>query len=79
MIVTGLVNNSNLLDDTILADVDNGQAIINIVAQKLNIPVVLTTISKNTVNHEQFLGNKLILQMYLHNHTYIQKGVNDAK
>lgn len=41
--VTGLINNTNLLKDTCVEEILAGQAILESVSQKLNIPIVLTS------------------------------------
>ncbi len=41
--VTGLINNSNLLKDTTIADVLQGQKIVEVVSDKMNIPVMYTS------------------------------------
>ena len=41
--VTGLINNSNLLKDTTIDDVLQGQKIVEVVSDKMNIPVMYTS------------------------------------
>jgi len=64
--VTGLINNSNLLRETSLADIKFGEEIINEVSKFLNLKIVYTTISEKLVNPSiNFLGEIIPLKLYL--------------
>jgi MinD-like ATPase involved in chromosome partitioning or flagellar assembly len=69
--VTGLINNSNLLNLTNEVNVIDSEQIIKTVAQTLNIPIVYTAINKNISSDFHFQGQLLKLQMYLENKTYM--------
>ncbi|MDR0825670.1 MAG: hypothetical protein LBM72_00195 [Mycoplasmataceae bacterium] len=67
--VTGLVNNTNLLNGTAEDDIVYGENIIKEVSKIINIPIKFTCINKYTKTTRTFEGENIILQMYLENKT----------
>ncbi|GHU48805.1 hypothetical protein FACS1894218_6700 [Bacilli bacterium] len=67
--VTGLVNNTNLLNATTESDILHGENIIAAVAKIINIPIKFTCINKYTKTTKTFAGENITLQMYLENKT----------
>jgi len=64
--ITGLINNSNLINETKEEDIILGEKIILEVSKKLNIPILYTVIEKNKNNfNHSFLGEKLVLTRYI--------------
>jgi hypothetical protein len=61
--ITGLVNNTNLLQDTSSSDIIEGERIIKIVSQKLNIPISFSCGFYNVINPIQKNINSNILCM----------------
>ncbi len=64
--ITGLINNTNLINETTEEDIIRGEKILIEVSKKLNIPILYTVIekSKNNFNHT-FIGEKLVLTRYI--------------
>ncbi|MBU0997741.1 MAG: ATP-binding protein [Firmicutes bacterium] len=64
--VTGLINNSNLLKETTIQYVYEGELILKEVSNELNLPIVYTCISQRLVGEQHgFEGELLPLQIYL--------------
>ncbi len=64
--ITGLVNNSNLLKDTTIDHVLEGQKIVEKVSELTNLPVVYTTVWEHVdLKHQNLLGELLKLKLYL--------------
>lgn len=64
--ITGLINNTNLIDLTTEEDIIEGERIISIVSEKLNVPIVYTVVeeTKKGFNYE-FKGERLNLSRYV--------------
>jgi hypothetical protein len=62
--VTGLINNSNLLKDTTLEDILNGQKILEEVSRKSQLPIVFTTVW-NDVNTDNINFSGELIKMDL--------------
>jgi len=63
--VTGLINNSNLLRETTLADIEYGEKIILEVAEKKQLPIVYTAVWENIyADNLAFQGEVLKLKLY---------------
>ena len=64
--VTGLINNSNYLRETKIADILYGEKIILEVSKSLNLPIVYTAVYQELVsNDNSFKGEIVSLQLYL--------------
>lgn len=63
--VTGLINNSNLMDYTDEAVIKKGERLIKKVASTLNIPIKYTFIEEHVKTNTVFLGENRILIRYL--------------
>ena len=59
--VTGLINNTNLIDDTTEEDLINGEEILKEVSNKLNIPIVYTVVEENKNFTYEFMGERINL------------------
>ncbi len=69
--ITGLIHNSNLLKDTTIEDILEGQRIIEQVYKMTGIEVVFTTLHENLYNKDvRLLGNILKLKTYLTKNWY---------
>lgn len=64
--VTGLINNTNLMNETLEEDIIRGEGILKEVSKILNIPIVYTVVeeTKNNFNYE-FLGERITLVRYI--------------
>ena len=63
--VTGLINNSNLLRETTLADIEYGEKIILEVAKKKQLPIIYTAVWENIyADNLAFQGEVLKLKLY---------------
>ncbi len=64
--ITGLINNTNLINETEEVDLIRGEEILKEVGKKLNIPIVYTVVeeTKKNFNHE-FLGERITLIRYI--------------
>jgi MinD-like ATPase involved in chromosome partitioning or flagellar assembly len=63
--VTGLINNSNLLRETTLADIEYGEKIILEVVEKKQLPIVYTAVWENIyADNLAFQGEVLKLKLY---------------
>lgn len=64
--ITGLINNTNLMDLTTEDDVIQGEQIISEVAEKLKVPIVYTVIEENKKDFNyDFKGERLVLSRYV--------------
>lgn len=65
--ITGLINNTNLIDETTEEDIINGEKVLLKVSKKLNIPILYTVIEENNnlVYKYDFLGERLVLTRYI--------------
>lgn len=64
--LTGLIHNSNLLNDTTMEDIQSGQSIIEQVSEQTGLPIVFTCVAQRLVNQSMSLhGPILPLQLYL--------------
>ncbi|MFP4286377.1 MAG: ATP-binding protein [Candidatus Izemoplasmataceae bacterium] len=63
--VTGLVNNSNLMEYTDEAMIKKGERLIKKVSSALNLPIVYTFIEENVKTNAIFLGENKTLIRYL--------------
>lgn|SRR5690554_759511 len=64
LVVTGLINNSNLLRETSYEDVLNGEKIIKAVGEELNLPLVFTSVMESLKDYH-YQGEVLPLKLYL--------------
>lgn len=64
--ITGLINNTNLINETEEEDIIRGEHILKEVSKHLNIPIVYTVIeeTKKDFNHK-FMGEKISLIRYI--------------
>jgi hypothetical protein len=64
--ITGLINNTNLINETEEADIIRGEEILKEVSKQLSIPIVYTVIeeTKKDFNHK-FMGEKISLIRYI--------------
>ena len=65
--VTGLINNTNLINETKEEDIIKGEKILREVSNKLNIPILYTVIEeeKDVLYKSKFLGERLVLTRYV--------------
>lgn len=63
--VTGLINNSNLLKDTTLEDIQKGQIVVEKVSKKLNLPIAYTSYW-NEIDDTGFNVSNEILKLKLY-------------
>lgn len=63
--VTGLINNTNLIDETEETDVINGEAIIKSVSEELNVPIMYTVVEENKEFQHNFEGERINLKRYV--------------
>lgn len=66
--INGLINNSNLLNETNIEHLLHGQSIIQQVAIKTNIPILYSSYSENLNIHDKLDGELIKLKMYLKQH-----------
>lgn len=59
--VTGLINNSNLMEWTTKENVLDGEKVLQEVSSKLNIPINYTVIEENHEFGDEFIGEKIVL------------------
>ncbi|MCK5732499.1 MAG: ATP-binding protein [Tenericutes bacterium] len=64
--VTGLINNSNLIRETTINEVLEGEKIVKEVSEKTNLPIIYTTIWEDVkiADNLVFLGETLKLKLY---------------
>ncbi len=65
--VTGLINNTNLINETTEEDLVKGEKVLKVVSEKLNIPILFTVVEEtNNQNYKhKFLGERLVLTRYI--------------
>jgi len=63
--VTGLINNTNLMDETTLEDVIHGEEEIKKVSEKLGIPIVYTVVEEHKNLTYPFMGERINLIRYV--------------
>lgn len=64
--VTGLINNTNLINETTLQDIIDGEKVISIVCEKLNLPIVYTVVEESRKGFDyDFKGERLELSRYV--------------
>ena len=65
MKITGLINNTNILEQTTAGDVIEGEKILLEVSQKTGIPLVLTTVMEGVMSEKELLQIKTpeVIQM----------------
>ena len=64
--ITGIVNNSNLLRETTVEDILEGDRIVKMVSEEINIPIVYTAIPKRLSDKSFHLsGETLEMNLYL--------------
>ncbi|MGF6907831.1 hypothetical protein [Fusobacterium sp. PH5-44] len=61
--ITGLINNSNLLEDTSLNDIIEGEKILEIVSKEKKVPIIYTMSHLNSEILNKKLNNKKILHI----------------
>ncbi len=66
--VTGLINNSNLMDETNESHIEAGEKVLKRVSETLNIPITHTFIEENVKTKRQFAGQNVTLKRYLAEH-----------
>jgi hypothetical protein len=63
--ITGLINNSNLMDHTTEEDVLQGQSILQEVSEETGLPIVYTVIEEHKNFTRDFLGERINLSRYV--------------
>lgn len=63
--VTGLVNNTNMLEETTESMIKKGEKEIKKVAKALNVPIVYTCVEEHIKTDAKFAGKRLTLIRYL--------------
>ncbi len=65
--VTGLINNTNLINETTEEGLIEGERILKEVSEKLNIPILFTVVEEtNNQNYKhKFLGERLVLTRHI--------------
>jgi Mrp family chromosome partitioning ATPase len=63
--VTGLINNTNLIDETEESDVIHGEEVLKEVSNKLGIPIVYTVVEEHKNFTYQFMGERITLSRYV--------------
>ncbi len=63
--VTGLINNTNLMDETTIEDVIEGERVITEVSEKLGIPIVYTIVEESKDFDYDFKGQRIELSRYV--------------
>lgn len=64
--VTGLINNSNLLKDTTVNDVLQGERILQSVSKKLNLDIIFTSVWEDLVFEDNFKTSIKVLRLKLY-------------
>ena len=66
MRVTGLINNTNLINETEEEDIIRGEEILKEVSKQLNIPIVYTVIEETRKDFNyKFMGERISLIRYI--------------
>lgn len=63
--VTGLINNSNLINETDESHIIQGEKVLSDVSEALNIPIVYTCFDETVETTHQFKGQQLKLHRYI--------------
>lgn len=63
--VTGLINNTNLMTETVEQDVIDGEKVIKEVSKKLNVPIVYTVVEEHKDFKHKFIGERITLNRYV--------------
>jgi hypothetical protein len=63
--ITGLINNTNLIDDTTEEDLIEGQRIIREVSKQLDIPILYTVVEEHKNFTYAFDGQRITLNRYV--------------
>lgn len=63
--ITGLINNTNLIDETTEQDVIRGEEIIKEVSKQLGIPIVYTVVEEHKNFTHAFEGERITLNRYV--------------
>jgi len=63
--ITGLINNTNLIDETSEEDLIRGEEILQEVSKDLGIPIVYTVVEEHKNFTYQFAGERLTLSRYV--------------
>jgi hypothetical protein len=63
--ITGLINNTNLIDETTEQDIIDGQNVLEVVSKKLGIPIVYTVVEENKNFTYEFAGERITLSRYV--------------
>ncbi len=63
--VTGLINNSNLMQETTSAHIEAGEAVVKSVSEALNLPIRYTFIEESIETNRTFEGQNKRLTRYL--------------
>lgn len=63
--ITGLINNTNLIDDTVEQDLIDGENILKEVSDKLHIPIVYTVVEEHKDFTYDFIGERITLNRYV--------------
>jgi len=63
--ITGLINNTNLMDETTEEDVIRGQEILKEVSKQLGIPIVYTVVEEHKNFTHAFEGERITLNRYV--------------
>ncbi len=65
--VTGLINNTNLINETTEEGIIEGERILKAVSEKLKIPILFTVIeeTKDKIYKHKFLGERLVLTRHI--------------
>jgi len=60
--VTGLINNTNLMNETTLDDIKEGEKVISEVGKQLNLPIKYTVVEESLDIEYQFKGEEIRLE-----------------
>jgi hypothetical protein len=60
--VTGLINNTNLMNETTLDDIKEGENVISEVSKQLNLPIKYTVVEESLDIEYQFKGEEIRLE-----------------
>ena len=63
--ITGLINNTNMMDETELHDIIKGEEILKDVSKKLDIPIVYTVVEETKKFDYEFAGERITLSRYV--------------
>ena len=63
--ITGLINNTNLIDETTEEDLIEGERILTEVSEQLQLPIVYTVVEEHKNFAYQFKGERITLSRYV--------------